>query len=265
MPAVLLILCISLIGYSAIQEPVQPAADKPQITTGQWVQYHINRYDVDKSETARDNLLSTAEADIKISVTGHQTLYDQELLWVELAINYGKESQRIVRFLADAKGTPQPEKVIIKHGRLPAVEINLRIWEVKTRITRGKLLAELLGKFNLIPLTRLEILDSVKPQANPQSTGGPELSGEKAISVTITSQPDIKSLVCTRLVVSQPEIGLSSESLYSKTIPLAGLARLEMMYDSPKKKTQTIITITDFGTTGAESQINEKPKQLDFK
>ncbi|MFA5793919.1 MAG: hypothetical protein WC980_02445 [Candidatus Brocadiia bacterium] len=272
----LLILCLSLIGYAATHETNQSGANSG-IAVGQWVQYHINRYDIDKSETNKDNLSSTSEADIKMSITGRQTLYEQELFWVELAVNHGKESQRIVRFLADSKGTPQPEKIIVKHGQLPAVEMNLRIWEIKTRITREKLLAEMLGKLNLIPLTRLEILDKpivpdkTSNEANPKAenktsvAGEPEISGGKTISITITSQPDIKSLACTKLVTNQPEIGLSSESLYSKIIPLSGLARLEMMQDSTRKKTQTIITITDFGLAGAESLINEKTRQLDFK
>lgn len=262
----LLIAGLSYISLSADQEtkPPSPPAEqsKSKITAGEWVRYRIKRQEQEKGDSdpsgilgTSGELLSEATAELKISITGKQTLYDQEYFWVEYVINEGAESQRIVKILVDDNGIPQAEKVIAKHGLMPAVEMNLRLWEVKTRITREKLLDDMMSKFNLIPLTR-----RVTP--TPDKT---DILPEKSISVTITSKPDIKSLACFNLITSRPEIGLSSESFYAKEIPLAGLAMLEMIQGSATKETRTIISIIDFGVTGAESLITKKPKQLDFK
>jgi hypothetical protein len=226
-----------------------------KIIAGQWVRYQVKRY---RKDSAEDTVNALSETDIKISIVGTETVVENEYLWVEFVINEGKEEQRIVKLMVDKNGNPQAERLILKYGKLPAVEIHLRIWEVKTRITREMLFDEMTSELNIIPFARMlapETFDqsSITYETLPIKIGGRE-----------------GALNCTRVLLRQeaanePEILAPQASTgyiwYSDKVPLAGLVKLMVAED----KYRTMILISDYGRGGAKSLIREIPTKLDFR
>jgi len=240
---------------SADSTAAEKKALKDRIVVGQWVKYQVKRY---RKDAAENTVNALSETDIKISIVAKETVIENEYLWVEFAINEGKEEQRIVRLMVDKDGNPQAERLVLKYGKLPAVEIHLRIWEVKTRITREMLFDEMTTELNIIPFTRMlapETFDesSVSYETLPIKIGGKE-----------------NALNCTRVLLKQGEpdktdIFAPSASTgyiwYSDKIPLAGLVKLMLAED----KYRTMILISDYGHTNARSLIKETPTKLDFR
>ena len=228
---------------------------KDKIVVGQWVKYQVKRY---RKDTAEDTVNALSETDIKISIVDKETVIENEYLWVEFDINEDKEEQRIVKLMVDKNGNPQAERLVLKYGKLPAVEIHLRIWEVKTRITREMLFDEMTSELNIIPFTRMlapETFDesSVSYETLPIKIGGKE-----------------STLNCARVLLKQDQsdktdIFASSVSTgsiwYSDKVPLAGLVKLMLIED----KYRTMILISDYGHTDARSLIKETPTKLDFR
>ncbi|MBI5778558.1 MAG: hypothetical protein HZA49_03770 [Planctomycetes bacterium] len=230
-------------------------AKHSKLALGQWVKYQVKRY---RKGVTEDTVNTLSETDIKISIIAKETVIENEYLWVEFAINEGKEEQRIVKLMVDKDGNPQAERLILKYGKLPAVELHLRIWEVKTRITREMLFDEMTSELNIIPFTRMlvpEIFDqsSVTYETLPIKIGGKE-----------------STLNCTRVLLKQEaakEPGIFSSPAttgyvwYSDKVPLAGLVKLMVVED----KYRTMILISDYGHANARSLIKETPTKLDFR
>jgi len=234
---------------------VKKRSPKSKIDVGQWVKYRIKRYRKDASE---ETINALSEAEITISIVAKETVIENEYLWVEFDINNGKEEQRIVKIMVDKNGTPQAERLVLKYGKLPAVEIHLRIWEVKTRITKEMLFDEMTSELNIIPFTRMlmpETLDEnlISYETLPIKIGGKE-----------------STLNCARVLLKQGEPGktdtfapsaFTGHIWYSDKIPLAGLVKLMITED----KYRTMILISDYGHTNASSLIKEVPTKLDFR
>lgn len=228
---------------------------KNKIDVGQWVKYQVKRY---RKGTAEDTVNALSETDIKISIMGKETVIENEYLWVEFDINEGKEEQRVVKLMINKNGIPQAERMVLKYGKLPAVEIHLRIWEVKTRITREMLFDEMTSELNIIPFTRMltpETFDesSLSYETLPIKIGGKE-----------------STLNCTRVLLKQGEPdktdifappATTGYIWYSDKVPLAGLVKLMLLED----KYRTMILISDYGGAGAPSLIKETPSKLDFR
>jgi len=228
---------------------------KDKIVVGQWVKYQVKRY---RKDTAEDTVNALSETDIKISIVDKETVIENEYLWVEFDINEDKEEQRIVKLMVDKNGNPQAERLVLKYGKLPAVEIHLRIWEVKTRITREMLFDEMTSELNIIPFTRMlapETFDesSVSYETLPIKIGGKE-----------------STLNCTRVLLKQDEPDKTAIFAqpaargyiwYSDKVPLAGLVKLMLVED----KYRTMILISDYGHTNARSLIRETPTKLNFR
>ncbi|MEW6025670.1 MAG: hypothetical protein AB1599_00035 [Planctomycetota bacterium] len=249
-------------GGSSLLEKKRP---EDKIFVGQWARYQIRRY---KKDAADDTINALSEADIKISIIGKETVIENEYLWAEFVINEGRAEQRIVRLMADREGKPAPERLVLKYGKLPAVEIHLRIWEVKTRITREMLFDEMTSELNIIPFTRILT---------------PEVFDESSVTyetLPIKIGPKETSLGCTRVLLKQEgaqparpdgrsggEPALLAPSAttgyiwYSDKVPLAGLVKLLVTED----RYRTMILLTDYGRGGARSLIRETPAKLDFR
>ena len=229
---------------------------KDKIVEGQWVKYQVKRYRKDASE---DTVNALSETDIKISIVGKETVIENEYLWVEFVINEGKEGQRIVRLMADKDGNPQAERMVLKYGKLPAVEIHLRIWEVKTRITREMLFDEMTSELNIIPFTRM-----LAPETFDESSVTYE-----TLPIKIGNKDS--ALNCTRVLLKRDSPRQSEDIFtqsaasgyiwYSDKVPLAGLVKLLVM----EERYRTMILISDYGHTGARSLIRETPTKLDFR
>lgn len=231
------------------------SALKDKILVGQWAKYQIKRY---RKDAAEDTVNALSEADIKISIVAKETVIENEYLWVEFDINEGKEEQRVVKLMIDKNGVPQAERLVFKYGKLPAVEIHLRIWEIKTRITREMLLDELISELNIIPLTRIltpEIFDenSVSYETLPIKIGGQESTLNCARVLLKQDAPD-------KTDIFAPPAATGS-IWYSSKIPLAGLVKLMLVED----KYRTMIIISDYGSTATPSLIKETPTKLDFR
>lgn len=239
-------------GSTAIEKKVV----KDKIIEGQWVKYQVKRYRKDASE---DTVNALSETDIKISIVGKETVIENEYLWVEFAINEGKEGQRIVRLMADKDGNPQAERMVLKYGKLPAVEIHLRIWEVKTRITREMLFDEMTSELNIIPFTRM-----LAPETFDESSVTYE-----TLPIKIGNRDS--ALNCTRVLLKRESPRQSEDMFapsaasgyiwYSDRVPLAGLVKLLVM----EERYRTMILISDYGHTGVRSLIRETPAKLDFR
>ena len=62
-----------------------------------------------------------------------------------------EDYQKVFRFLVDEAGQPLPERLVIKRGKLNAVEMDLSLWSLKTDIPAEELLKEAIGHFWRIP------------------------------------------------------------------------------------------------------------------
>jgi hypothetical protein len=223
-------------------------AKKDKITVGQWVKYQVKRYRKDQPDNAPAAL---AEADIKISVVDKEVVIENEYLWVESVFNEGRADQRIVKLMVDKNGNPQAERLVLKYGKLPAIEIHLRIWEVKTRITREMLFDEMTSELNVIPFTRMLV-----PEAFDESS----ISYE-TLPVKFPSRKEL-SLNCVRVLLKQPESSKTDGYVwYSDKVPLAGLVKFMLIED----KYRAMILIQDYNHAGAQSLIKEAPIKLDFR
>lgn len=228
---------------------------KNKIVVGQWAKYQVKRY---RKGAAEDAINALSEADIKISIVAKETVIENEYLWVEFTINEGKEEQRVVKLMIDKDGIPQAERLVLKYGKLPAVEIHLRIWEVKTRITREMLFDEMTSELNIIPFTRMlapETFDesSVSYETLPIKIGGKENTLNCARVLLKQGEPD-------KTDIFAPSAAIGS-IWYSDKMPLAGLVKLMFVEDNYR----TMILISDYGATVAPSLIKEAPTKLDFR
>ncbi|MEK7309573.1 MAG: hypothetical protein AAB038_02000 [Planctomycetota bacterium] len=228
---------------------------KDKIVVGQWVKYRVKRY---RKGAAEDTVNALSETDIKISIVAKETVIENEYLWVEFDINENKEEQRIVKLMIDKDGIPQAERLVLKYGKLPAVEIHLKIWEVKTRITREMLFDEMTSELNIIPFTRM-----LAPETFDESSVSYE-----TLPIKIGNKEN--ALNCTRVLLKQDEsdkMDIFAPSAatgyiwYSDKVPLAGLVKLMFAED----KYRTMILISDYGHTNAQSLITETPSKLDFR
>jgi hypothetical protein len=187
---------------------------------------------------------------MQISIVGKKMLFDTEYLWTEFLLNQGKEEQRIVKLLISPQGEPQLERLILKYGKLPAVEIHLHLWEVKTRITKEVLFEEMTSGIHIIPFTRL-----LTPEIYQDST-----TTYENLPVKFPGRKET-TLQTLKILLKQPE---SKEPYgyiwYSDSIPLAGLVKLMLIED----KYHTMIFLSDYGSD-AKSSISETPKKLDFR
>lgn len=229
--------------------------EKDKIIVGQWVKYQVKRY---SKGSAGDAVNALSETDIKISIIGKETVIENEYFWVEFAINEGKEEQRIVKLMVDQDGNPAPERLVVKYGKLPAVEIHLRIWEVKTRITREMLFDEMTSELNIIPFNRMLAPETFDESAVSYETLPIKIGGREG------------TLNCTRVLLKQEAakepgifapVATTGYIWYSDKVPLAGLVKLMVVED----RYRTMILVSDYGRTGARSLIKETPVKLDFR
>ncbi len=237
-------------------KPVQKPERAIPLGVGQWVKYQVKRYEKDKPE---DYPTAVSDAELKLSIVDKTTLYEKELYWVEIVLNENKEPQRLIKFLINKQGSPQPEKLILKYGNLQPVEINLRIWEVKTRVNREILFEEIIHNLNIIPFTRV---------INPE-----DKIGEEQIPVNIAGQENF--LNCLKVSFAEPKYNpfgklravspaepLTGAIWYSDQVPLAGLVKFFFIED----KYRTMIFLSGYDTTTGRSLINdEEILPLDFK
>lgn len=221
---------------------------KDRIEVGQWVSYQVKRYRMSRPDNAPVKL---PEANIKVGVVGREIIMDNEYLWVELNVNEGRENQRILKFMIDTKGNPQAEKLILKYGSLPAVEINLRIWDIKTRITREMLFDEMISELNVIPFARMLI-----PESFDQS-----LISYETLPVKFPSRQEI-SLNCVKVSLKHSDSTMpDGYAWYSDKTPLAGLVQFMLT----EAGFRTTILMQDYNHSGAQSLIRESPIKLDFR
>ncbi|MBI4712194.1 MAG: hypothetical protein HY762_02645 [Planctomycetes bacterium] len=212
-----------------VAEDEHPPAQKPAravpLAIGQWVKYQVKRY---QKDDPADSPSALAEAEIKVAIVSRETMRnDEEYFWVEFVINDGKEQERVIKFMIDLDGNPVAEKLILKYGRLQPVEIHLRIWETKTRITREMLFED--------------------------------ISQEK-IPIRFPDKEET-TLDCTKVLVKAPYLKVAGYMWYSDKVPLAGLVKFAFIED----KDRTMILLTDYGLTGGQTVIKEQVKKLDFK
>ena len=212
------------------------------LAIGQWVKYEVKRYQKDKPAS---DPAAVSEGELKISIVDRVTLYEEELYWVEVLLNEGKEQQRVIKFLINKEGVPQAEKLILKYGNLQAVEINLRLWAVKTRVQRELLLEEMTHNLNVIPFTRV---------LNPA-----DKIGEGSIAVNLVGKETV--LDCTKVSIEEPKYNISGSVWYSDKVPLAGLVKFFFIED----KYRTMILLTGYDLLTGRSIIKEKPRLLNFR
>jgi hypothetical protein len=243
---------LALVSFSAWEtKPPKPPVEKHQeFAIGHWVKYQIKRYAKDDTSTDKESTEITAlsESDMKISVVKKEILRyisPDEFIWLEFLINEGKEQERIIQFMINPKGVPQPERLILKYGRMPAVDMNLRMWEVKTRITRSTLFEEMTERLNIIPFTRL---------AQPDETTQKE-------KITLNLNGQETTLDCFKILFDIPDANTTGYVWYSDQIPLAGLVKFFLVED----KYKTIILLSEYSDSGGRSKITETPQKLDFR
>lgn len=220
--------------------PSKEVKQKYSFLIGQWTTYQVRRYVKDSPETSPRNL---SEAIIKISIVGKETVKDKNYSWVEYLINERTEQQRAVKFMIDDEGSPQPIKIIIKHGKLEPVEIELRRWETRTRLTSDTLFHEMTREFNIIPFTKKT--DSAKPESD---------------EIQINLEGKETSLKCQRVIMGNSEAELKGYAWYTPLIPLTGLVKAFFIEDEYR----TSITLTAYGNNGGKSVITENTKKLDL-
>jgi hypothetical protein len=219
-------------------EPTEKTTDLPVFTIGQWADYKIIRFPKESDINTNKN---TLEATIKISLVGEKVIQSIRYYWVEYLINKGKEQQRIVKILIDKKGAVQPIRVITKNGKFTPVEIDLRRWETRTRLTKEMLLQELTGGFNIIPI--------IAPKHQ-------EKSETEELSLKLEEKDSL--LKCRKVNMENNQAGTI---WYNEKIPFAGLVKAEFS-DNNCKNT---ILLTAYGVSGAKTLIKEEPKELDFQ
>jgi hypothetical protein len=230
------------------QQQLEKHVKKDRISVGQWVKYQVKRY---RKEQMNSTPVALAEAVIKISVVSREVVLQNEYFWVELAINEGRSNQRIVKMLMDKSSNPQAERLVLKYEKLPAVEVPLRVWEVKSRITREMLLDEMTANLYIIPFVRI-----LFPEAFDESSVSYE-----SLPVTFPSK-EFFSLSCIRVALKQPGASAPDGFVwYSDKLPMAGL--VQFMFDDGKFR--TVILAQDYDYTGARSLITEVPVKLDFR
>jgi len=228
---------------------------KDKIVVGQWAKYQVKRY---RKGATEDTVNALSEADIKISIVDAETVIENEYFWVEFDINEGKEEQRVVKLMINKDGIPQAERLVLKYRKLPAVEIHLRIWEVKTRITREMLFEEMTSELNIIPFTRMLAPEtfnesSVSYETLPIKIGGKENTLNCARVLLKQGEPDKTDIFA--------QSAATGSIWYSDKVPLAGLVKLMLVED----KYRTMILISDYGNTVTPSLITETPTKLDFR
>lgn len=239
-------LLVLLLGCNAINKnptppPATEAKPKYSFSVGQWTSYRIRRSAKDSPETYPRNL---SEATMKISIVDKQSLKDKVYYWVEYLINEGTEQQRVVKFMVDDEGNFQPVKLIMKHGKLEPVEIELRRWETRTRLTADILFHEMTSKFNIIPFTKQSNSGKTEDDLIQINTGGKETN-----------------LKCQKVVMGESDGGLHGTAWYAPLIPLAGLVKAFFV----EGDYLISITLIDYGTNGGKSVITEEPKRLDLQ
>lgn len=248
------IILLSLALFAAWEpSPEKPAPESKKTTefsVGQWVKYQIKRYakETELPEDSKGEITVLSESDLKISVVKKESvphLGTEEFVWVEFLINEDKEQERIIKFMIDQDGIPQPERLILKYGNLEAVEINLRWWEIKTRVRRSTLFEEMTERLNIIPFTRL-----IDPEE--------KVATEK---IVLNLNGKETSLECIKVFFDIPDSNTTGYVWYSDQIPLAGLVKFFLM----EEKYRTLILLSEYSDSGGRSVITELPKQLNFR
>lgn len=219
-----------------------PSLKLNQFAVGQWVKYQVKRY-AKGSDAAKPHELSRAE--LKISIVDKEIIEEQEFFWVEFLINEDKEQQRVVKFMIDPTGTPAPAKLILKYGNLEAVEIELRRWAVRTRLSRAILFEEMTRGLNIIPFTR--------------SLWDEEKATEEKIMLNLEGQA--MELRCSKVSFKETRAKTSGYIWYSDQVPLAGMAKFFLI----EQRFRTLFLLVGYGSTGGKSVITEPPKQLNFR
>jgi len=243
------------LGLWATWEPSDekpaPKPEKPtEFSVGQWVKYQIKRYarETDLDTNKPEGIKALSESNLKLSVIKKEIIPHfgkEEFVWVEFLINENKEQERIIKFMIDKAGIPQPEVLILKYGNLEAVEINLRWWELKTRIRRSTLFEEMTGKLNIIPFTRL-----IDPEE--------ETTTEK-IALTLNGKET--TLECIKVFFDIPDSDNFGYVWYSNQIPLAGLVKFFLVEDEYR----TMILLSEYSDSGGRSVITKPTKKLNFR
>jgi hypothetical protein len=243
-----LLLVLFVFGCKGVEKPflpVAPAATRlalpSSFSIGESVTYRLRRYVKYESED-RPKYLS--EGIVKISITGKALWKDNEFYWVEYVINDATDQQRVFKFMVDEKGNPQPFKLIIKFNNMQAVEIELKRWEVRTRLTVESLFYEMTRSIPPIPFTQ------------------PEHSGKKEkdkVQINVNGKEDW--LKCDKVNLIPDEDGYEGAIWYAPQLPFAGLVKA-LLYE---ENYRTQIILMSYQTSGAETVITEQTKRLDFQ
>lgn len=221
-----------------------PAASRlalpSSFSIGESVTYRLRRY-VKYSPEANPSQLS--EGIVKISITSKALWKDAEYFWVEYVINDGTDQQRVFKFMVDEKGNPQPFKLIMKFNNMQAVEIELKRWEVRTRLSAEGLFYEMTRSIPPIPFTQ------------------PEHSGKKETDeVQINVNNKETWLKCDKVNLIPDEDGYEGAIWYAPPLPFSGLVKA-LLYEGEYR---TQIILLAYQTTGAQTVITEKTRRLDF-
>jgi len=217
----------------------------PDLTTGAWVKYQIKRV-----QEGSAGFKTIWTSDIKMTVTGlsrNGTGRDQEpgnKFWLELVINENEDYQKVFRFLVDEAGQPLPEKLVIKRGKLNAVEMDLALWSLKTDIPAEELLKEAIGHFWRIPFPY--VLKQTKAVARDK------------VNLVIKGQNE--TFTCQRYISNQVLADAGAKVWLTNQVPLAGVAKMLLIEEGY----QTLFRLVGSGTNG-RSIIKERPTQLGFK
>ncbi len=236
---IITIACLYLVSIS-VPIYTQPGAPDslltPDLTAGAWVKYQIKRV-----QEGSAGFKTIWTSDIKMTVT------DQEpgnKFWLELVVNENEDYQKVFRFLVDEGGQPLPERLVIKRGKLNAVEMDLALWSLKTEIPAEELLKEAIGHFWRIPFPY--VLKQTKAVARDK------------LNLVIKGQNEI--FACQRYISDQVIVGAGAKVWLTNEVPLAGVAKMLLVEDGY----QTLFRLVGYGTNG-RSIIKERPTQLSFK
>lgn len=244
-----------------------PVSFRANLQPGTWIKYHIKRSQVDNEDFKiiwESNLMISVTSEVKQASTSlqHNEKKDtnqQSLSYyeVEIVASYGTfpENTHIIKFRITSKGTPLLDKIVFKHPYLHPVEIDLALWSEKLGISREDLFREMTENFLVVPLVPPE----TPPQADQIDIIQPSLEKTKPAT---DEKPVRRTINCQRYLIENPSDSTITKIWFSpEVLPFPSVAKMLII----EEKFQTQVMLVDYGTTGGESLIKEKPIKLDFK
>lgn len=269
--ALIVALCLTILyskeqGAKSIEHRAKGKEQRAQRSTlhplrstlrvGSWVKYHITR-----SQKRGAGLQKIWESNIKITSLGPASVEAKDKkreiehrIWLELVVNEGKSHQKIIRFLVDEQGRSVPERLVIKHGSLPAAEIDLVLWAAKANLKPEQLFNDfmqnylfLIGPLSQIHTREEEIgTETVRLSVNYRETS------IKSTKFKVTNLPPHH--------IEKRWYAVPTKRKWDR-VPFSGLVKIVSQEDLY----HTRVILKAYDQIGGKTLITEEPVVLDFK